>query len=164
MNRLCGSGFQAIVNGAQDIILGAARIALTGGVDNMSLSPFIVRNVRFGTALGVNYAFEDSLWVCSNAKQFIALINQFEYFIIFFLIFKQQSVSDTYCKSPMAITAENLAEKYKIARDVVDQFSLRSQQLWQTANEAGVFKTEITPYKLSVKGKDIEFAVDEHPK
>lgn len=63
VNRLCGSGFQSIVNGAQDILLGAAKISLTGGVDNMSLSPFIVRNVRFGTGLGVPNAFEDSLWV-----------------------------------------------------------------------------------------------------
>lgn len=63
VNRLCGSGFQSIVNGALDIIMGTARISLTGGVDNMSQSPFIVRNVRFGTALGTNYAFEDSLWV-----------------------------------------------------------------------------------------------------
>lgn len=63
VNRLCGSGFQSVVNGAQDIILGAAKIALTGGVDNMSQSPFIVRNVRFGSALGVPNPFEDSLWV-----------------------------------------------------------------------------------------------------
>lgn len=63
VNRLCGSGFQSIVNGAQDIILGAAKIALTGGVDNMSASPFIVRNVRFGSPLGVPNSFEDSLWV-----------------------------------------------------------------------------------------------------
>lgn len=63
VNRLCGSGFQAIVNGAQDILVGAAKIALTGGVDSMSQAPFVVRNVRFGTALGTNYALEDSLWV-----------------------------------------------------------------------------------------------------
>lgn len=63
VNRLCGSGFQSIVNGAQDIILGAAKISLTGGVDNMSLAPFIVRNIRFGSTLGVPNAFEDSLWV-----------------------------------------------------------------------------------------------------
>lgn len=63
VNRLCGSGFQAMVNGAQDILIGAARIALTGGVDNMSMSPFMVRNIRFGSPLGVPNAFEDSLWV-----------------------------------------------------------------------------------------------------
>lgn len=67
VNRLCGSGFQAIVNGAQDILLGAAKIALTGGVDSMSLAPFIARNIRFGTIFGSNYALEDSLWVnCDN--------------------------------------------------------------------------------------------------
>lgn len=64
----------------------------------------------------------------------------------------------------MAITAENLAEKYKIPRADVDEFSLRSQRLWQKAQEAGVFATEITPYTLQVKGKDVKFAVDEHPK
>lgn len=63
VNRLCGSGFQSIVNGAQDIMLGAAKISLTGGVDNMSMSPFIVRNIRFGAGFGIPHAFEDSLWV-----------------------------------------------------------------------------------------------------
>lgn len=63
VNRLCGSGFQAVVNAAQDIILGASRVSLAGGVDNMSQSPFVVRNVRFGTTFGANYSFEDSLWV-----------------------------------------------------------------------------------------------------
>lgn len=137
VNRLCGSGFQAIVNAAQDILLGTARISLAGGVDNMSLSPFIVRNVRFGTTLGGNYNLEDNLW---------------------------QSVNDTFCKTSMAVTAENLAVKYNLTREKVDAFSLRSQQLWKKANDAGVFKTEITPYKLKVKGKDVDFEVDEHPK
>lgn len=63
VNRLCGSGFQSIVNGAQDILVGAAKISLTGGVENMSQAPFTVRNIRFGTALGAPYVFEDSLWV-----------------------------------------------------------------------------------------------------
>lgn len=63
LNRLCGSGFQAVVSGALDILSGAAQISLTGGVDNMSQAPFIVRNTRFGTTLGANYNLEDSLWV-----------------------------------------------------------------------------------------------------
>lgn len=137
VNRLCGSGFQSIVNGAQDIILGAAKIALTGGVDNMSASPFIVRNVRFGSPLGVPNSFEDSLWA---------------------------GLTDSYCKFPMAITAENLAVKHKIPRDKVDEFALRSQKNWAAANAAGAFKAEIAPYPVKVKGKDVEFAVDEHPK
>lgn len=64
----------------------------------------------------------------------------------------------------MALTAENLADKYKIPREKVDQFALRSQQLWHKAQNEGAFKAEITPFKLKVKGKEVEFAVDEHPR
>jgi acetyl-CoA acyltransferase 2 len=63
LNRLCGSGFQAVINGAQDILVGAAKVSLTGGVDNMSQTPYCVRNIRFGTALGTNPILEDALWV-----------------------------------------------------------------------------------------------------
>lgn len=73
-------------------------------------------------------------------------------------------MSDSFCKLPMALTAENLADKYKIPREKVDEFAYRSQQLWKKANDAGVFKTEITPFKLKVKGKEVDFAVDEHPR
>nr|ABF18514.1 acetyl-CoA acetyltransferase [Aedes aegypti] len=137
VNRLCGSGFQSIVNGAQDILLGAAKVSLTGGVDNMSQTPYTVRGARFGIPLGTNPALEDALWV---------------------------GLSDSFCKLPMALTAENLAEKYKIPREKVDEFAYRSQQLWKKANDAGVFKSEITPFKLKVKGKEVDFAVDEHPR
>lgn len=64
----------------------------------------------------------------------------------------------------MAITAENLAVKHKIPREKVDEFALRSQQLWKAANDQGVFKNEIAPFPVKVKGKDVSFAVDEHPK
>jgi acetyl-CoA acetyltransferase len=77
---------------------------LTGGAENMSQSPFIVRDVRFGTALGSSVQFEDSLWV---------------------------GLTDSYCKLPMGVTAENLATKYSIPREEVDQFALRSQTLWK---------------------------------
>lgn len=137
VNRLCGSGFQAVVNGAQDILTGAANIVLTGGVDNMSQAPFVVRNIRFGTGLGTPYALEDALWV---------------------------GLYDSYCKLPMALTAENLATKYNISREKVDQFALRSQHLWKKGQDAGAFTAEITPYKLKVKGKEVDFAVDEHPR
>lgn len=70
----------------------------------MSQSPFVVRETRFGTVLGTPVQLEDSLWV---------------------------GLTDTYCKTPMGITAENLAEKYSILREEVDQFALRSQTLWK---------------------------------
>ena len=89
INRLCGSGFQSVVYGAQEIALGDAKVALCGGTENMSLAPYAVRGVRFGTRLGVDLKMEDTLW---------------------------SGLSDTYCNLPMALTAENLAEQYKITR------------------------------------------------
>lgn len=137
INRLCGSGFQAVINGAQDILTGVAKVSLTGGVDNMTQTPYVARNVRFGIPLGQNATLEDALWL---------------------------GLSDTYCKLPMALTAENLAVKYNIPRDVVDLFALRSQQNWARAQKEGAFDAEITPYTLKVKGKEVQFTVDEHPR
>lgn len=117
--------------------MGSAKVSLTGGVENMSQAPFIARNIRFGTALGTNYQLEDALWA---------------------------GLTDTYCKLPMALTAENLAEQYKISRERVDEFSLRSQKNWEKGLNEGAFKAEITPIKLKVKGKEVDFVVDEHPR
>lgn len=137
VNRLCGSGFQSVVNGAQDIILGAAKVVLTGGVESMSLAPFIVRNIRFGTTLGKNYDMEDSLWA---------------------------GLTDSYCKLPMALTAEKLGEKYNVTRAKTDEFSFASQQKWAKAHAEGAFKAEIVPVPVKVKGKEVLFEVDEHPR
>ncbi|KAG7199456.1 hypothetical protein KM043_014082 [Ampulex compressa] len=137
VNRLCGSGFQSIINGAQDILVGDSRIVLAGGTDNMSQVPFSVRNVRFGTALGRKYEFEDSLWI---------------------------GLHDSYCNLPMALTAEKLGAKYAVKREEVDKFSLRSQQLWKAANKEGRFLEEITPVTLKVKKQEVAINVDEHPR
>ncbi|XP_015515972.1 3-ketoacyl-CoA thiolase, mitochondrial [Neodiprion lecontei] len=137
INRLCGSGFQSIVNGAQNILVGDSHVVLTGGTDNMSQAPFIARNIRFGTTLGQNYSLEDSLWV---------------------------GLTDTYCKMPMAITAETLGAKYGIKREEVDAFALRSQKLWKAANDAGYFKEELAPVTVQVKRKEVVVNVDEHPR
>ena len=88
----------------KNIVAGDSDVVLTGGAENMSQSPFVVRDVRFGTALGTSLQFEDSLWL---------------------------GLTDSYCKTPMGVTAENLATKYKIPRDEVDQFAFRSQTLWK---------------------------------
>ncbi|XP_063238114.1 3-ketoacyl-CoA thiolase, mitochondrial [Bacillus rossius redtenbacheri] len=137
VNRLCGSGFQSIVNGAQFILSGDSKIVLTGGTDNMSQAPFAVRNVRFGTALGAAHEFEDTLWV---------------------------GLTDTYCKLPMALTAEKLSEQFGITRQETDGFALRSQTLWKEANDKGYFKEELAPVQVKVKGKEVEVSVDEHPR
>lgn len=64
----------------------------------------------------------------------------------------------------MALTAEKLGAQYKISRENVDKFALRSQQLWEKGQKEGAFKAEITPFKLKVKGQQVDFAVDEHPR
>jgi acetyl-CoA acyltransferase 2 len=88
----------------KNIIAGDSNVVLTGGAENMSQSPFVVRDTRFGTVLGTSIQLEDSLWV---------------------------GLTDSYCMTPMGVTAENLAEKYSIPRQEVDQFALRSQTLWK---------------------------------
>ena len=81
----------------------------------MSQAPYAVRNARFGTTLGVNLQMEDTLW---------------------------QGLTDEFAKLPMANTAENLAEKYNVTRDDVDDFALLSQQRYQASKEKGVFKVK----------------------
>lgn len=137
INRLCGSGFQSVVYGAQEIALGDSQTALCGGTENMSLAPYTVRGNRFGTRLGVDMKLEDSLWA---------------------------GLFDSYVQLPMAITAENLAEQYKISRQEADALALRSQHRWQAAHEKGVFKDEIAPVTLKGKKGDEIFSVDEHPR
>jgi len=137
VNRLCGSGFQAIVNGVQDILTGAAQISLTGGADNMSMAPHTARDVRFGVPLGKNIVLEDSLWI---------------------------GLTDSYCKMPMALTAEKLGAQYNLTRDEVDQFALRSQQLWKAAQDGGRFKEEMAPVPIKVKKEIVNVDVDEHPR
>jgi acetyl-CoA acyltransferase 2 len=98
LNRLCGSGFQAVVSGAQEIILGDANVCLVGGAESMSLAPHVVRGIRWGTPLGKAPPMEDVLW---------------------------EGLTDSYVGLGMAETAENLAEIYKLDRGCVDEFALR---------------------------------------
>lgn len=137
INRLCGSGFQAVVNSSQDIETGAAKISLAGGTDNMSQAPYAVRNMRFGTTLGVNLQLEDTLWV---------------------------GLTDTYCKLPMALTAEKLGEQFGIKREDVDNFALKSQHNWKAASDEGRFKQEIVPVTIIEKKKEVQVEMDEHPR
>lgn len=137
VNRLCGSGFQSIVNGVQEILVGDAEVVLTGGTDNMSACPYAVRDIRFGTKLGQDPKMEDMMWT---------------------------SLTDMLAKTPMGVTAENLAAKYNITREDSDTFSIRSQQTWAAAAQAGVFADEIAPLMLKSRKGEVEFSVDEHPK
>jgi len=136
LNRLCGSGFQSILSAAEQILLGQAKIVLAGGTENMSQTSFVLRNMRKGYRLG-NAVVEDSLL---------------------------QGLTDSYNNLPMGVTAENLAKDYKITRKMSDEFSLRSQTLYKQALEKNIFKDEIAPITIEVKGKQTIIDRDEHPR
>jgi acetyl-CoA acetyltransferase family protein len=137
LNRLCGSGFQAIISGAEQILLGESEVVLTGGTESMSQAPHVVRGARWGLPFGKEQKLGDTLW---------------------------DALTDSYTGMPMAITAENLAEQYKISRQECDEYSLRSQKAWAAANEGGRFKDEIAPIEIKSKKGPVQFAVDEHPR
>jgi acetyl-CoA acetyltransferase family protein len=135
VNRLCGSGLQAIVSAAQALKLGEGQIALAGGTENMTQSPHVLRGARFGYKFGQSTQLEDSLW---------------------------EALIDTYTGCGMAITAENLAEKYELTREEVDAYALRSQQAARRAQQAGWLAEEIVPVTIKDrKGNPVEFQQDE---
>jgi len=135
VNRLCGSGFEAITQGAQLILLGETDAVLCGGAESMSQAPHVVRGARWGIRLGPAAPFEDLLW---------------------------ESLKDPNCGFSMAETAENLAEKYKLGRKEVDEVALGSQQRAKQAWDAGVFKDEVVPVSIKKKGQMVDYAADEH--
>jgi len=135
LNRLCGSGFQAVISAAEDILLGNSRVCLAGGTESMSQAPHVVRGARWGLRLGPAAPFEDSLW---------------------------EALTDTQCGFSMAQTAENLAEEYDLAREDVDEYALRSQRLAKQAWDDGRFDAEVVPVTVGRKGRETEFARDEH--
>src|SRR5262245_3947523 len=139
VNRLCGSGFQAVVSGAEQIVLGDAEICLVGGSENMSQAPHVIRGARQGQGFPFGKAppLEDSLW---------------------------SALTDSYTGMPMAITAENLAEKYGISREECDVYALRSQKAWAAADAEGRFQAEIVPLTLKTRKGPVTFARDEHPR
>jgi acetyl-CoA acetyltransferase family protein len=123
VNRLCGSGIQSIVSGAQMIQLGEAHTCLVGGIESMSQAPHVIRGARSGFALGQG-KLEDSLMV---------------------------ALLDTYCNTPMAGTAENLARKFEIGREEQDAYALRSQQEAKRALDAGYLAEEIVPVEVKTR-------------
>ena len=134
VNRLCGSGFEAITQGAQLILLGEAEAVLAGGAESMSQAPHVVRGARWGLRLGPA-PLEDLLW---------------------------ESLKDPQCGLSMAETAESLAEKYKLTRKEVDEVAVLSQQRAKQAWDACAFQDEVVPVTIKVKGKEVEFRADEH--
>lgn len=137
VNRLCGSGFQSWISATQMIRDGEASVILAGGVEQMSQIPYVLRNMRFGGIRLGNGELEDSM---------------------------TSALTDTYAGIPMAITAENLGEKYEITRQQADQYSIFSQTRYKEALAAGKFQEEIASVKIESKKGILELNKDEHPK
>ncbi|MDA0312457.1 MAG: acetyl-CoA C-acetyltransferase [Gemmatimonadetes bacterium] len=137
VNRLCGSGFEAIVQGAKEIILGEAQVCLTGGAESMSQAPHVMRGARWGDLrLGpAGQHFEDLLW---------------------------EALLDTNCDLTMAQTAEELAVRYALNREEVDLVAYNSQQRAKAAWDAGYFDAEIVPVTIKTRKGETTYAADEH--
>jgi acetyl-CoA acyltransferase 2 len=138
VNRLCGSGFEAVVQGAKEIVLGEADVCLTGGTESMSQAPHVMRGARWGKALRLGPAgkqFEDLLW---------------------------ESLLDTNCDLTMAQTAEELADRYEVSRVEADQVAIESQRRAKAAWDAGYFDAEIAEVVIKSRKGDVSYAADEH--
>lgn len=137
LNRVCGSGLQAIIAAAQDVALGGSEVVLAGGIENMDLAPFLLPKARYGYRMGMPKAdmldsmVYDGLW-------------------------------DTFNDYHMGMTAENVSETYNVTREDADAYSARSHQRAAKATQEGLFKDQIVPIDLQRKKETIAFTTDEH--
>ncbi len=134
VNRLCGSGLQAIVNASQSILLGDTDIAIGGGAENMSRAPFASLNMRWGSRMG-------------DTKMVDMMIG---------------ALHDPFHNIHMGVTAENVAAKYGITREMQDALAVESHNRAQRATAEGRFKDQIVPVTLKSKKGDVAWATDEH--
>jgi acetyl-CoA C-acetyltransferase len=134
VNRLCGSGLQAIVSASQAILLGDTDIAIGGGAENMSRVPFASLNTRWGARMG-------------DTKMVDMMIG---------------ALHDPFHKIHMGVTAENVAAKYGITREMQDALAVESHNRAERATAAGYFKAQIVPVMLKSKKGDVAYTTDEH--
>src|SRR5690606_7582109 len=134
VNRLCGSGLQAIVSAAQTLLLGDAHIAIAGGVENMSRAPYIAPAHRFGARMG-DSVMQDMM---------------------------TGALSDPFEKMHMGVTAENVAREYGVSGQQQDELAIASHQRAVNAIDQGYFKDQIVPVVMKSRKGDIVFDTDEH--
>ena len=135
VNRVCGSGAQAIVSAAQEILLGNLKVAVAGGMENMDQAPFLVGRGRWGYRLGDGQLYESVL---------------------------RDGLNDAFSDAASGWHTEDLAEKYQVTREAQDGWALRSQQRFAAAQAAGHFKAEIVPVEAPGKKGPVTFDKDEH--
>lgn len=137
VNRLCGSGFEAVIQAAMFIQTGQAELVLAGGTESMSQAPLVLRNGRWGHPFGKPPPLEDSLW---------------------------SALTDSYVGLPMALTAEQLAVDHRLTQQQVDEYAILSQRRWAAAQEAGRFAAELAPLTLEGKKGPARVERDESPR
>ena len=133
INRLCGSGFETVIQGAMSIQCQQSHIVVCGGTENMSMAPMSMdgNKARWGVPLGQGMQMYDSLW---------------------------SGLTDSLSGTPMAITAENLAEQYQITRQDCDEYAILSQQRWKAAQDNKHFDLEMAPIEIKTKkGTQVNF-------
>jgi acetyl-CoA acyltransferase 2 len=137
VNRLCGSGVEAVAQAGQQILVGESQVVLAGGTESMSQAPHVVRGARWGLRLGPAPPLEDTLW---------------------------EALRDPSCGLSMAETAENLATKYRISRQAVDCYAARSQAAAAAGWDAGAFSDEVVPVSIQNRKtkQSVDWAADEH--
>src|ERR1700720_4481787 len=135
VNRVCGSGAQAIVSAAHEIMSGAVDVAVAGGMENMDLAPYLIARGRWGYRMGDGQLYDSML---------------------------RDGLNDAFSDQASGWHTEDLAQKFQIGREVQDQWALRSQQRFAAAQAAGKFKGEIVPVRLPGRKGPTLFETDEH--
>jgi acetyl-CoA C-acetyltransferase len=135
VNRVCGSGAQAIVSAAQEILLGSVDAAVAGGMENMDLAPYLIARGRWGYRMGDGELYDSML---------------------------RDGLNDAFSGEHSGWHTEDLAEKFQIGREAQDAWTLRSQQRFSAAQAAGAFKTEIVPVEVPSRKGTVGFDRDEH--
>ena len=135
VNRVCGSGVQAIVSAAQEILLGNVNVAVAGGMENMDLAPYLIAGGRWGYRMGDGALYDSML---------------------------RDGLNDAFSDAHSGWHTEDLVEKYQVTRESQDRWALRSQQRFANAQAAGHFKSQIVPVEVPGRKGPIQFDKDEH--
>jgi acetyl-CoA C-acetyltransferase len=135
VNRVCGSGAQAIVSAVQEIALGNIDVAVAGGMENMDLAPYLVSRARWGYRMGDGALYDSVL---------------------------RDGLNDAFSDAHSGWHTEDLVQKYQVTRDAQDRWALRSQQRFASAQAAGHFKSQIVPVEVPGKKGPVQFDKDEH--
>ena len=135
VNRVCGSGVQAIVSAAQEILLGNVNVAVAGGMENMDLAPYLIPGGRWGYRMGDGALYDSML---------------------------RDGLNDAFSDAHSGWHTEDLVEKYQVTRESQDRWALRSQQRFANAQAAGHFKSQIVPVEVPGRKGPIQFDKDEH--